>query len=51
MQPSPPPPNGVYVAMAAAQMQAEGRLFKPPTGGVEDKLNSIPESAQSPVRV
>jgi hypothetical protein len=51
MQPTPPPPNGVYVAMAAAQMDAEGRLFKQPDGGVGDKMNSVPESQQSPVRV
>jgi hypothetical protein len=51
MQPSPPPPNGVYVAMAAAQMASEGRLFKQPDGGINDKLNSIPDAAQSPVRV
>ena len=50
-QPAPPPPNGVYVAMAAAQMHSEGRLFKSPDGGVGDKMNSVPESEQSPVRV
>ena len=49
-QPSTPPPNGVYVAMAAAQMDHEGRLFKQPDGGVGDKMNSVPESEQSPVR-
>lgn len=43
------PPNDVYALMAAAQMHSEGRLLAP-TGGVEDKLNSIPESAQAPVR-
>jgi hypothetical protein len=36
--------------MAASQMAQEGRLFKPATGGIEDKLNSIPPEAQSPVR-
>ncbi len=46
----PPPPNEVYTLMAAAQMHSEGRLIKPPTGGVEDKLNSISEADAAPVR-
>jgi len=32
-------------------MNSEGRLFKPADGSIGDKMNSIPESAQSPVRV
>ena len=46
----PPPPDPVYAMMAAAQMHSEGRLLAQPTGGVEDKLNSIPEAEQTPLR-
>ena len=48
--PSAPPPDTVYTMMAAAQMHSEGRLLAEPTGGVEDKMNSVPVADQSPVR-
>ena len=47
--PAPPMPNDVYTLMAAAQMHSEGRLIQP-TGGVDDKLNSIPDSAKGPIQ-
>jgi hypothetical protein len=48
--PATPPPNDVYTLMAAAQMNSEGRLFKAPTGGVNDKLDSISPADAAPLR-
>ncbi len=48
-QPLPEPPPAMYALMAATQMASEGRLAQP-TGGIEDKLNSIPDADKGPYK-
>lgn len=45
-----PPPNDVYMLMAATQMHQEGRLLAQDRTGQDAKLASIPTAAQSPLR-
>ena len=49
-QPLTPPPT-VYTMMAAATMHAEGRLLAKDQSGSDAKINSVPESDQTPVRL
>lgn len=43
-------PDPVFMMMAATQMHSEGRLLAADRSGSDAKLNSIPTTAQSPLR-
>lgn len=44
------PPDPMFLMAAATTMHSEGRLLAADQSGVQAKLSSIPESAQSAIR-